>query len=766
MKPRRLRSKSLGRPLHADRSPRTRSRRACFEQLETRRVLSAPTLAAIADVELLGGSPLHIPLDGFDLDGDALTFTATSDNPDVVPTITEGNRSMRISVLSDDGAINGDMVFELFEDRVPRVTGRIIELAESGFYDGIIFHRVLDDFMIQTGDPLGDGTGGSDLPDFDDQFHVDLQHNTKGLLSMAKSSDDTNNSQFFITEVPTRHLDYNHSIFGQLVEGEAIREAISEVAVHLRPNSNPPEYSVPDVDIVMTSAEIFVDNENGVLMLKAPEGYTSTTDVTITVKVSDGQNEDEVTFTVTVTPDSAPGVDPSQDPHNADPFLADVADIRVAAGATLPVTFQLTAIDVEGDQGVFIDDDLLEYYGLPIPLYSDTSLEYSVDFESGLGTITSVGDLVGIHPITVGTAIYGDAIDYQVVPVFIVPDTAPTAELDMTLVRDLTELGEYGEIDALPEDQWIDEWDSFAIEVWATVTEDGQYGVHTVSTDLNFDNDLFVATDIEYGPAFTEERTGQIDNANGVIAGLGGETGAFTVNGIANAYPYSPVDPNNVGLYGDQTPILVARVYFEPNIEGPGVPNNALDGYLTPQTELGFAFDNAQVLWSNVDATDLTTSTLRNGELWPVMYDLNDNGKIKLGDLSLFVAAYGHNVGDAGIDYTWASDFNHNGKVKLGDLSYFVSAYGRDATSPGRLNYPDNFPEDWRMPAGAALMGTAFGSETGDSSGDASASDGASDHWRDIAIEQSASASRPTDGTARRKLEPVDLIMRFYDPRT
>ncbi len=102
----------------------------------------------------------------------------------------------------------GKMVFELFEDEAPRVVEQIMTLAEDGFYDGLKFHRILNGFVIQGGDPNGDGTGGSDLPDFDDQFDVDLQHNRTGILSMAKTTDDTNNSQFFITEDPSRHLGF------------------------------------------------------------------------------------------------------------------------------------------------------------------------------------------------------------------------------------------------------------------------------------------------------------------------------------------------------------------------------------------------------------------------------------------------------------------------------------------------------------------------------------------------------------------------------
>ncbi|GIS58095.1 MAG: hypothetical protein CM1200mP2_03200 [Planctomycetaceae bacterium] len=115
--------------------------------------------------------------------------------------VLSGNRSLRMQV--DDFGV---MTFELFESRAPRVTSRIIELVESGVYTDTIFHRVIDDFVLQGGDPTGTGFGDPTLADFDDQFHVDLQHNSTGLLSMAKTTDDTNSSQFFITEGPSRHL--------------------------------------------------------------------------------------------------------------------------------------------------------------------------------------------------------------------------------------------------------------------------------------------------------------------------------------------------------------------------------------------------------------------------------------------------------------------------------------------------------------------------------------------------------------------------------
>ncbi len=282
-----------------------------------------PTLEPIGDVTLLSGSPLHIPLDGFEPRGQALSFTATSNSELVSTFITKGNRSMRITAAGF-----GDIVFELFENRAPRVTRRIIRLAESGFYNGVIFHRVIDNFVIQGGDPTGTGAGGSTLGSFDDQFRVDLQHNRTGLLSMAKTDDDTNDSQFFITEGPSRHLDFNHSIFGLLVEGEVVRDAISGVPVGTGER--------PITDVVMESVRIFKDNQNAVLMLSTPEGTSGQATVTVTATSPEGAQMSR-TFLVTVSPDTV----------DSDPFLADIPPVTTKVDT--PVTFQLRAIDVEVD---------------------------------------------------------------------------------------------------------------------------------------------------------------------------------------------------------------------------------------------------------------------------------------------------------------------------------------------------------------------------------------------------------------------------------
>lgn len=124
----------------------------------------------------------------------------------------------------------GDFTVELFEDKAPITAGNFITLINKKFYDGLIFHRVIDGFMIQGGDPKGTGSGGPGYT-IPDEFHPALKHTGAGLLSMANAGPNTGGSQFFITLAATPWLDNRHAIFGQVVEGLDVVKAIGKVKV-------------------------------------------------------------------------------------------------------------------------------------------------------------------------------------------------------------------------------------------------------------------------------------------------------------------------------------------------------------------------------------------------------------------------------------------------------------------------------------------------------------------------------------------------------
>ena len=122
---------------------------------------------------------------------------------------------------------NGDITVQLYAEKAPRTVNNFVFLARQGFYDGTIFHRVINDFMAQGGDPTGTGMGGPGYR-FQDEFHPNLKHNQPGVLSMANAGPNTNGSQFFITHRATPWLDQKHSVFGQVIEGMDVLMAIPE----------------------------------------------------------------------------------------------------------------------------------------------------------------------------------------------------------------------------------------------------------------------------------------------------------------------------------------------------------------------------------------------------------------------------------------------------------------------------------------------------------------------------------------------------------
>ncbi|HXY01362.1 MAG TPA: peptidylprolyl isomerase [Candidatus Limnocylindrales bacterium] len=138
----------------------------------------------------------------------------------------------------------GNIVCRLFEKEVPKTVENFVGLAEGtreftnpmtgkkekrNYYDGLTFHRVIPQFMIQGGCPRGDGRGGPGYS-FQDEFHASLRHSKSGRLSMANAGPNTNGSQFFITVAPTPHLDNRHTIFGEVVEGQDVADKISNTA--------------------------------------------------------------------------------------------------------------------------------------------------------------------------------------------------------------------------------------------------------------------------------------------------------------------------------------------------------------------------------------------------------------------------------------------------------------------------------------------------------------------------------------------------------
>ena len=146
-----------------------------------------------------------------------LTFSAISTTNGIAM------EDIRIIVKTNKGNIEGT----LYASKAPITVANFLNLAKHGYYDGITFHRVIQDFMIQGGDPTGTGSGGPGYR-FEDEVKTGLKHDKPGIFSMANSGPGTNGSQFFITHIPTPHLDGKHTVFGYVTKGQDVVNAIQK----------------------------------------------------------------------------------------------------------------------------------------------------------------------------------------------------------------------------------------------------------------------------------------------------------------------------------------------------------------------------------------------------------------------------------------------------------------------------------------------------------------------------------------------------------
>ena len=175
--------------------------------------------------------------------GQAKTEKAAAGNQAAPSVKEEPSNVVKIKIETSMGDIEAD----LFKKEAPKTVENFVKLVNQGFYNGIIFHRVIPDFMIQTGDPTGTGMGGPGYT-FADEFSPDLHHDKPGVLSMANSGPNTNGSQFFITLAATPWLDGKHAIFGRVVEGQEVVDQIAAAPRNAQDRPRP--------DITMTPVTI------------------------------------------------------------------------------------------------------------------------------------------------------------------------------------------------------------------------------------------------------------------------------------------------------------------------------------------------------------------------------------------------------------------------------------------------------------------------------------------------------------------------------
>jgi cyclophilin family peptidyl-prolyl cis-trans isomerase len=354
-----------------DRKPLRRAYRPAVEGLEDRCLLAAPVVDPInfTPLNVPANKTLFVPVTATDTDGNPLTYTATSSNSQI-SVIARNNPHPYLDITV---AGFGDMVFQLFDDLTPNTVGIIGGLVKSGFYNNLTFHRVVPNFVIQGGDPNGNGTGGPGFT-FEDEFNASAIYSGNGQLGLANSGPDTNGSQFFVTLGPQRALDFNQAIFGQLVRGFDVLTKIDQVPTDAN--------NKPLTPVVISSAKIIQDTTDTVLLIRAAAGATGSS--TVTVTASDGKGGTSTqTFQVQAVTDT------TTDP----PILNPVSNVTTPVNT--PVTINLSANN--------IDNVPLQYEAI----VQGTNPQATATVNGSVVTVTPNSGFTGPVQVLVGVAQLG-----------------------------------------------------------------------------------------------------------------------------------------------------------------------------------------------------------------------------------------------------------------------------------------------------------------------------------------------------------------------
>lgn len=264
-------------------------------------------------------------------------------------------------------------------------------------------------------------------------------------------------------------------------------------------------------------------------------------------------------------------------------------------------------------------------------------------------------------------------------------DAEEQTNIQISVVKDRTVVSSDGHTFALPADaDWLHEWDSFWVEVWVD-TASG-FGVSDVLTDIAYNTAYFSATSVEFGSNFSFNRTVVIDDEAGVVRNLGGSTIQSNVGGTGHA--------------------LLARIKFE-SLAGDQVEVDPSDLTLDP-LELGLEVLNTKVDIAGVGEVIANVGALPQTELYPVIYDINDDDAINFRDLMIFASVYSQEVYNSSSQFVAAMDFNKSGRVDFRDLTQLAANYGKRKSGNTAINYPTTFGQKW--------IGTSLEVASGDDS--------------------------------------------------
>ncbi len=373
-------------------------------------------MAPIQNVTLQAGAPLEIPVNTTNSAGTPVTYTVSTTNAAINTYLPTTNPYLQLTISHassgqpGDTSFSGTMVIELFQDLAPKTVAQIESLTNQGFYNGVVFHRIVSGFVDQAG--IGTSAdAGINVPTIDNEIVSSLRYTSAGVLGMARTTnDDTNTSQFFITAAAQPFLDYQYTIFGRVVsDPNNLVQVMNSVPV----NSN----STPDSAVTITDAKIIQDPFDVALQIGVPESTTTGSgDVTVTANDGHGGVASQ-TFHVTIQADA----------NDASPFLQNITPITTSANT--PITFQLSAFNLHGDTLTYYNQNGLQTnFGLSPSQTLNPNIQVSVNSSTGQVTVTPTNNFVGVAAIFVGVnskSAQNTSPSTRMIPLFVNP-AAPT----------------------------------------------------------------------------------------------------------------------------------------------------------------------------------------------------------------------------------------------------------------------------------------------------------------------------------------------------
>jgi cyclophilin family peptidyl-prolyl cis-trans isomerase len=378
------------------------------------------------NISMPSGRTFQMPLTGSDPDGLPLKYSATVSNKKGVTAALapSSNRSLVLNVSgvnSNNQAFTGNVVLQLFEDLTPHTTARIIDLVNSNFYNGLLFFRVISNFVAQAGGATNDLNFSSGVT-FDDEYVKTLTYVGFGQLAMANrasptgqnSTHDSNDSQFFITDVdlsvgnPTNvspeFLNFEQPIFGQLTSGFDVFSEIMSTPVGANPSSG--EDSLPLSNVVINTATIITNSQDGVLRLTAAAKFTGVVNVTVSATNAENQVATEM-FSVKVIVDTN---------NNSPAFLGPIPSNIVLTQNTV-ASFILQTTDIDGDHVLIADGYAGSFQTL-------TNIATTFDIHSGQIWFSPDVALTGVVSLAMGVRDATHNFDTQVFGLDIIPRSA------------------------------------------------------------------------------------------------------------------------------------------------------------------------------------------------------------------------------------------------------------------------------------------------------------------------------------------------------